>query len=264
MAMSGQLYPTYPSIEAYLLNPVNMNTVPPNTKYPAAQLISRAWNLAGIVAREFEQTSGDEGSDGLFLLNELLEFKACDLKLIPYFKRIRFQLNQGQERYYFPNMYQVETMTFNIGSVRFPTYGSGRKQYFGDGRVDNIQSLPFEWHLERVFGGSYLYVYYLPMQTFIANITGKFALTNVELQTDLSVVNDGFYITYLRYGLAETMCLEYDITFPEDKSKYLRRMEQKLIYVSPPDLKMKKISFMNTNSPFNWAHINISPAWNVS
>jgi hypothetical protein len=258
------LYPVYESVEQYLAQPVNTNTVPPNASYPASQLISRSWNLSGIVAREFETVSGQEGSDGLYLLNELLAAKSYDLKLIPYWGRIEFNLVQGQERYYIPNLFQVETFTFNIGEVRFPTFNAGRKQYFGDGRVDNIQSLPFEWHLERELDGCYFYVYYLPMQQFTAKITGKFALTNVELQTNLSKLYDLFYISYLRYGLAEYMSLEYDIDFAPNKLKMKQQMEQKLLYVSPPDFQMKKLSFMNTNSPFNWAHVNISPAWNVS
>lgn len=258
------LYPVYESIDQYLAQSPNTSTVPPNASYPCSQLISRAWNLSGIVAREFETVSGQEGSDGLWLLNELLAEKSYDLKLIPYWGRIEFNLVQGQERYYIPNLFQVETFTFNIGEVRFPTFNAGRKQYFGDGRVDNIQALPFEWHLERELDGCYFYVYYVPMQQFTAKITGKFALTNVEEQTNLSKLYDLFYIRYLRYLLAETMSLEYDIEFAADKKMKLRQIEQKLLYVSPPDLQMKKLSFMNVNTPFNWAHINISPSWNVS
>jgi hypothetical protein len=257
-------YPVYKSIEDYLDAPVNTSIVPPNAPYLAALLINRAWNLSGIVAREFEQTSGQEGSDGLYLLNEVLAAKSYDLKLVPYWGRIDFNLVQGQERYYIPNLYQIETFTFNIDSVRFTTFSAGRKQYFGDGRVDNIQSLPFEWHLERTWGGCYFYVYYLPQQQYLAKITGKFALTNVLENTNLSTLYDLFYISYLRYALAEYMSLEYDIDFAPNKLAMKRQMEKKLLYVSPPDFHMKKVSFMNTNSPFNWAHINISPAWNVS
>jgi hypothetical protein len=258
------LYPVYASIEDYLSQPVNSNTVPPNASYLAAQLISRAWNLSGIVARDLEVVSGQEASDGLYLLNEVLAEKSYDLKLIPYWGRIEFNLVQGQERYFIPNLFQVETFTFNIDVVRFPTFKSGRKQYFGDGRVDNIQALPFEWHIERELYGSYLYVYYLPQQTFVAKITGKFALLNVELQTNLSQLYDLFYIRYLRFLLAEQMSLEYDIEFAADKKKKLQQIEQKLLYVSPPDLQMVKIGFFNKNTPLNWAHINISPSWNVS
>lgn len=258
------LYPVYESVEQYLNQPVNTNTVPPNASYLAAQLISRAWNLSGIVAREFETVSGQEGSDGLWLLNEVLAEKSYDLKLIPYWGRIEFNLVQGQERYFIPNLYQVETFTFNIGNVRFPTFQAGRKQYFGDGRVDDIQALPFEWHVERELDGLYLYVYYLPQQQFLAKITGKFALTNVELQTNLSQLYDLFYIRYLRFLLAQAMSLEYDIEFASDKLAKLKQIEQKLLYVSPPDIIQQKISFMNKNCPMNWAHINISPGWNVS
>lgn len=261
--MGIMLYPVYKSVDEYLSQPINTNTVPPNAYYPASQLISKAWNLSGIVAREFEQVSGQEGSDGLYLFNELLSEKSYDLKLIPYWGRIEFNLVQGQERYYIPNLFQIETFTFNIGSVRFPTFKSGRKQYFGDGRVDDIQALPFEWHMERELDGCYLYVYYLPQQQFLAKITGKFALTNVEMQTNLAGLYDLFYIRYLRYLLAQDMDLEYDIEFPADKLKKLQQIEQKLLYVSPPDIIQQKISFMNRNQPFNWAKINLDPAWGV-
>jgi hypothetical protein len=258
------LYPVYESIEDFQMNPVSTNIVPPSSSYPALQLIDRSWNLSGVVAKDFESVSGSETSSGLFLLNELLAFKSCDLKLIPYFGRIEFNLNQGQERYYIPNLFDIETFTFNIGDVRFPTFYSTRIHYFGDGRVDNIQALPFEWHMERVWGGCYLYVYFVPQQTFLAKITGKFALTNVELQTNLAAYYDLFYIAYLRYALAQYMDLEYDIEFAADKLKYMKEMEHKLLNVSPKDYSMKKISFLNNNAPFNWAHCNISPAWNVS
>ena len=256
-------YPVYESIDQYLDAPVNTNIVPPNAPYLASLLINRAWNLSGIVARQFEVATGDEQSDGLFLLNEVLAEKSYDLKLIPYWGRIEFNLVQGQERYYIPNLYQVETFTFNIDSVRFPTFSAGRKQYFGDGRVDNIQSLPFEWHLERTWGGCYFYVYYLPQQQYLAKITGKFALTNVLENTNLSTLYDLFYIRYLRYLTAQAMAQEYDIEFGQDKVIKLQQIEKKLLYVSPPDYHQKKISFMNTNAPFNWARINLDPAWSV-
>jgi|ERR1700722_6608030 len=260
----GFKYPVYESIEQFLAQPANPTVVPPNSPYPAAQLISRSWNLSGVVSAEFEQVSGDEGSTGLFLLNELLGFKAVRTDLIPYWGRIEFNLVQGQERYYIPNLLAVETFTFNIGKVRFPTFKAGRKQYFGDGRVDDIQSLPFEWHVERAWGGMYFYVYFLPDSNYVAKISGKFGLENVELQTNLATIYDNFYISYLRFCLAKVMDLEYDITFAPDKEAYLKEMEHALRWVSPPDMKQKKIRFMSKNTPFNWARINISPAWSNS
>lgn len=228
--------------------------------YPAVLLITRAWYLSGIVARNLETVAGDQVSDGLFLLNALLDFKASDLALIPYWTRQEIILQQGQEMYFLPNVYEIETFTFNIGPVRFPTTNVNRNRYFGNGRVDNVQSLPFSWHLERVQGGSNLYVYFLPVQNFFAQYTAKLALTDVTLFEDMSTVYDSFYIEYLRFALAEYMCLEYDIAFAPEKKMMLTKMEKKLSYVSPNDLTLHHVQFINTETPINWAMVNI-PGW---
>lgn len=244
-----------------MLSQNNPLVAPPVEPYPCTQLITRAWNLSGIVAKGFEVVQGDQGETGLFLLNELLSLKAADTSLIPYFQRIEFPLVAGQEKYFIPNLLAMETFTFNIGDVRFPTGPSSRHNYFGDGRVDSIQSLPFQWHYEREEGGGYLYVYYLPQSNYIAKISGKFGLTNVQFQTDLSTVYDSFYIAYLRRSLARYMAHEYDIEFSGDKLKVLEEMEHKLKWISPPDLSMRKINFLNKRAGFNFAHTNISPGY---
>lgn len=225
--------------------------------YLARTLIDRSWYLSGIVARGLETVNGDQITEGLFLLNALLEFKGSDLALIPYWTRGEVTLEQGTERYFLENVYDLETFTFNIGPVRFPSNNIPRGQYFGNGRVDNIESLPFSWHLERTKGGSYLYVYFLPNQNYVAQYTAKIALTDVSLDTDLSLVYDGFYIEYLRYALAEYQCLEYDIEFAPQKKAMLMTMEKKLSMLSPPDMTLKKIQMLNTDVALNWAYINL-------
>lgn len=229
--------------------------------YPAALLVNRAWNLSGIVARGLETVSGEEGTDGLFLLNELLDFEAADTNLIPYWSRTVLNLVQGQELYYIPDLYQVETFTFNIGPVRYPTQEVSRVKYFGNGRVDNIQSLPFSWNLERILGGSNLRLYFPPMDNYIANITGKYALTNVDLNTDLSTLYDGFYIAYLRYALSQRMCLEYDITFGPEKEAALQKMIKKCQLISPPDLSLQKVGFLTRRVALDWQSINLSKGY---
>src|ERR1043165_5521190 len=118
--------------------------------YTVARLISRAWNLSGIVARNLQGVQGNQSGDGLFLLNELLEFKAIDTKLIPYFRHSSLTLNANQEMYFIPNLVYMESMTFNIGSVRYSMEPALRQQYWGDDRALDILSLPFQYHFERV------------------------------------------------------------------------------------------------------------------
>lgn len=226
--------------------------------YPATLLINRAYYLSGIVSRELQTVSGSQLNDGLFLLNGLLEFKGTDTSLIPYFQRTEFSLVYGQEMYYLENVYQIETITFNMGVVRYPMTSTSRSQYFGQGRVDNISSLPFQWHLERTKGGSNLYVYFLPDAPYLAKISAKYGLTDVSASTDLSTVYDYFYIEYLRYGLAKYICHEFGVTFNEDKEYLLKTMEKKLKWVSPPDLTMTKSNLItNSRNSINWPQVNI-------
>jgi hypothetical protein len=226
--------------------------------YPATLLINRAYYLSGIVSRELQTVSGSQLNDGLFLLNGLLEFKGTDTSLIPYFQRTEFPLVYGQERYFLENLYQIETLTFNMGVVRYPMTSTSRSQYFGQGRVDDISSLPFQWHLERTIGGSNLYVYFLPDAPYIAKLSAKYGLTDVSPSTDLSTVYDYFYIEYLRYGLAKYICHEFGVTFNEDKEYLLKTMEKKLKWVSPPDLTMTKSNLItNSRNSINWPQVNI-------
>lgn len=230
--------------------------------YPAVLLINRAWNLSGIVGRGLETVSGEQGTDGLFLLNELLEFVSVDTPLIPYWRRYESVFVVGQEEYDIPGLLDIETMTFTMdNTVRYPMAYVQRVAYFGSGRVNDIQSIPFIYHYERILDGSRLYVYYLPDQAYTFQITGKFGLTNVTLNTDLSSVYDGFYIAYLRYALAKYMANEYDITFSPEKERQLVSMRKKLQYPSPPDLSLNKTSFMSDRGGLDWQIINLSKGW---
>lgn len=229
--------------------------------YSALTLITRSWYLSGIVARNLETVSGDQITDGLFLLNVLLDFKASDIRLIPYFTRYAGVFVVGQEKYTIPDLYEIETMTFNIGDVRYPMSSTTRDVYFGNGRVNNITSLPFQYHLERVKGGSDVYVYFLPDQAYIFNLSGKFALTDVTLNQDMSLTYDQFYLEYLRYALAKFMCDEYSIAFAPEKAEMLKTYEKKLMDVSPPDLAMQKMSFLGTPTAINWGMVNIGRGW---
>lgn len=229
--------------------------------YSALTLITRAWYLSGIVARNLETVSGDQTTDGLFLLNVLLDFKASDIRLIPYFTRYAGVFVIGQETYSIPNLFEIETMTFNIGDVRYPMTSVTRDVYFGNGRVDNILSLPFQYHLERKLDGSNVFVYFLPDQAYVFNLIGKFALTDVTLMQDMSLVYDQFYLEYLRYALAKMFCTEYNIAFAPEKEAMLKQYEKKLMDVSPPDLTIHKINFINQTNTINWAFVNISKGW---
>lgn len=229
--------------------------------YTARHLISRAWYLSGIVARRLQSVTGDQATDGLFLLNALLDWKSIQIDLIPYWTYYEFPAVIGQEQYFIPNLYAVETLTFNIGDVRYSTEFLTRSKYFGSGRVDNIDSLPFNWYFNRSLGGGSIYLYFKPQGQYPIKLMGKFGLQNVDLDTDLLAIYDPSYLEYLRYALAQYMCSEYGILMNPESLKILKAIERQLMDVSPPDLSIRKSSILTKGSGINFGDVNIGKGW---
>lgn len=229
--------------------------------YTATQLITKAYYLSGIVAKNLQEVTTSQLDDGLYLLNELLNIKAVDYRLIPYYKSIDITATVGQEKYFIENLVEAECLVFYINSVRYAMKRTSRTQYFATPRAENIESLPYSWHIERALGGANLYIYFLPNQNYPMTLWGKFGLDNVELTTDLSLTLDYFYIEYLRYGLAAYICSEYNIMLQPQASQRLKILEQQLIDISPTDFTISKMSSFNKGVDFNYGIANLSTGW---
>lgn len=229
----------------------------------AQTLIARSWYLSGIVARNLQTVTGDQITDGLEMLNALLDFKQIETELVPY-----YEYNQtittvpGQEVYFIENCASIESITFNIDVVRYPMQYVTQRNYFGSARVDNINSLPFSWTFNRKLNGGDLYMYFKPQGEFPLRIFGKFFLTDVDLDTDMETVYDRSYIEYLRYALAEYMCSEYGIEFNPQSRKILDQYKRKLMYVTAPDLSAQKSTILaQGDQGFSWGDVNIGRGW---
>jgi len=210
------------------------------------------------VARDLETVSGDQLNEGLTMLNALLSFKTAQQRLIPYFNEIEFNGIIGEEKYFIENLVMAETLTFNISTIRYQMSNIDRREYFGTPRADNIESLPYQYYIERATGGANVYMYFLPLQAYPFKLRGKFSLENVTLNQDLSLIYDAYYIEYLRYGLAEYMCQEYNISMSPQAAKQLKEFEKILIEVSPIDYTMSKLSTLQKTYNFNYAIANLS------
>jgi hypothetical protein len=229
--------------------------------YTARQLVTRSWYLSGIVARRLQSVTGDQATDGLFLLNALLDWKSIQIDLIPYWTYYEFPAVIGQEAYFIPNLFAVETLTFNVNTVRYSTGFVSRSNYFGSARVDDINSLPNVWYFNRSLGGGSIYLYFKPAGPYPIKIMGKFGLTNVDLDTDLTAIYDPSYLEYLRYALAQYMCSEYGIVMNPESKGILMALQRTLMDVSPPDLSVRKSSILTNIPGLNWGDINLGVGW---
>jgi hypothetical protein len=229
--------------------------------YTARTLITKAYYLSQVVSRDFQVTQGSEIQDGLDLLNDLLDIKESDLRLIPYWTRYEFPTVIGQESYFIPNLLAVDTITFNIGVVRYAMIDLKRRDYFGTARVDNINSLPFQYHVERGFGGATIYFYFFPAAAYDVKLSGKFGFSEVTLDTDLSLTYDRYYIEYLRYALAEYICCDFGQTFPDQCAAKYKEIRKKLMDISPADLTVRKRSYFDSNFGWDWQSINLTQGY---
>jgi len=233
--------------------------------YYVPELITGAFNTAGIVAREFETVTAQQGQDGFNLLNEILTDKTVEEDMIPYYLKYTFNAVQGQETYFIPNLINLDTLTFFIQSVRYQMTPLPRREYFGTPRANNVQSLPYNWHLERCFGGANLYLYFLPDTSYPMEAWGQFWLASVNINQDLSLTLDPFYINYLKYALAERLCAYYNYALPEGVKKLNEKYEGMISKQSAQlDMRCAKVSTLGAHQSFSFAQVNIGRGWSPS
>jgi hypothetical protein len=225
--------------------------------YLASKLIANAYYLSGVVSRDSQTVTGTQVEDGIDMLNFLISDKSGNYKQIPYFNSIDITSVIGQEKYFVPNLLEVENVTFDIGSVRYPLFYLNRNAYFGTPVAKNIKSLMCSYHNERTLGGTDIYFRFLPNDAYEVHVWGKFGFDSVELTTDLTVAWELYYINYIMFCLAEYICAFYNKTFSEQSSKLLRSMEQRLSEPSPTDLTMKRYSAYVGNSSFGYGMANL-------
>lgn len=230
--------------------------------YTVTELITNAFYVSGIVSRDFQVVSGAQINDGLELLNEVLTDKFAEKGMIPYYRKYDFNAVAGQEVYFIPDLIEIETLTFFINSVRYAMRKNFRIAYFGNARAQNIESLPFNWHFERQLGGGNIYLYFLPDKNYPLQVWGQFGLAQAALNDDLSLSYDQFYISYLKYALANRLCIDFNYDVPPGAKEQLLKYELMISKrVGPMDLHMGKISTIGRTHTLNYAQANLGKGW---
>lgn len=232
--------------------------------YTVTKLITNAYNMSGIVSRGFETAEGEQIDDGLDSLNDILGDKSVDTGLVPYFKKFEFPGVVGQEQYVINNLSEVSTLVFFLSNVRYQMFDIGRDNYFGSPRAENIQSLPYTYHVERQLNASSIYMYFKPNENYLFQLWGKFALDQVtNLMLDLETVYDRFYIDYLKFALCKRLCINYSYPMPPDALAELKRLETNIDKMSGPlDFTINTISTLdNRGFTISYAQVNLGRGW---
>lgn len=227
----------------------------------ASELITQAWYFSGIVQREGEQPSDTQSADGLTQLNSLLSKFSIDGKGIPYTNHNVITLIAGQESYTVPNLIQIQALTYEIETVRYPLRQDSIYRYFGTSRANNIDSLSYHFYPQRILGGMQLWFYFLPYQDMPLNITGIYALTSVDFSTNLDTLIDDFYQWYLVFKLAKRFCDFYGNELPQGSMTELNDYEKRIEGINPPDLTVRTVGLFDNKNALSWAQVNLGRGW---
>jgi hypothetical protein len=75
---------------------------------------------------------------------------------------------------------------------------------------------------------------------------------------------DQFYISYLKYALADRLCTEYNFVVPEGVTRQLVQYQRWISKRSGGlDLNMQKISTLTNSNPMNYGQVNIGRGWTI-
>ena len=78
------------------------------------------------------------------------------------------------------------------------------------------------------------------------------------------MVLDQFYITYLKYALANRLCYEFDYGVPPGVEKQLTKYESMISKKSQQiDLRMEKVSTLGTGTGINYGQVNLGHGWTI-
>lgn len=231
--------------------------------YTTRQLITDSYYLSNVVARDFEEISGSQLLDGLKRLNAILGITASQIGLIPYYRKYNFTGIVGQGSYYVPGLATMESLTYYIGPVRYPMERQTRQQFWAYSKIDNINSLPAYWDMERRNDGADVYVYFNPADEYLFELWGKFQLSSVTLDQNLSEDNQEFYLEYLRYKLAHYIAQLNGSLFDPDKKTTLDSYEQSVRNVAPIDFTLRKLSAFQPLGTPDYAQQSLSHGWTV-
>lgn len=230
--------------------------------YTVAQLVTEAFNMSGVVGAGFQSVNGDSrAQQGLQLFNDIIVEKSMDAVFLPYDVHTTVNLVPGQAIYFVENLIRLNTLTFNIGTVRYPMMRDNINSFFATGRVDDIQSLPFRYFAERALDGMNIYLYFSPQGNYVLNIDGRYAYSEVTYNADLLLQFDRFQIVYFKYKLASRICDFYNVPMSEASKQQLDNMERRFNNLSGEDLSIVKSNFSTADIGYNYAWAALYKGW---
>ena len=142
-----------------------------------------------IVAAQAETVSGDQLKDGLEHLNDFLALQNANSRMIPYIRVGNLTCIPNSEELFVKHLLNIDALTLRVEEPRSYALQTlpllGRKGYFTHDYPFFLR--PRFYHLEKIKGGSLLFLNPTPDKAYPLKLVGKFGLTEVSYNDDLSL-----------------------------------------------------------------------------
>jgi hypothetical protein len=176
-------------------------------------LLDSAYRVIGINADD-RIITGRQKQEAITVLNELLDSYFSEGYLIPYYTEKEFTLVIGQKVYEFSELGSADVTSKKIAHLKYVNLFDNEMRYGVDVGYDTmdwslthnteISGRPFRAYLQNADFASFLYFNRLPDKAYVCRIKAKFALSNVALNTDLTVVPI-YYTSFFKFALAREL-----------------------------------------------------------
>ncbi len=189
----------------------------PQPDRTANDIIIRSYYLMGELSPD-ELPDAAQIAEGLYYLNDLLDFFSSAGIFIPFITELNFNLVANQDKYIFSNNVPADVVADQIveidycnvlrDNISYPVRVISRSELFNSTRLVNIKTRPGLVILNRQELFSEIQFYPTPTFNYECNLRVKSYLDSLELQDVINEVPRYFY-RFLRYALARELTAVY-------------------------------------------------------
>lgn len=211
------------------------------------KLIERAYKLAGLF-QEDRILGGTQQQEALEILNELLDNFAGNTAEIAFYQTLQFPVVAGQQCYILApsggdvvsnRLIELKYCVLISGDARYPVKVIKDYEYYTQIYYETSGACPYGVFLQNEIGKSILTFIYKPDTNYTADIKGKFILSHLALNSEITNV-PAYYIIYLRYILAKQLALEFMASnWTTVHEQELEKIENKIINMSDTDYSIR-------------------------
>lgn len=228
------------------------------------ELIDSAYRFLGEVGED-EPVDGTMLSDGLYILNELVDQFSASQIYIGFNTQVSFNLTANKGTYSFSNIVSADVVSNRIVDINYANYFIqdisypldiiNKSQYYNIVRITNLQARPGFIFLDRQIQASFLTVYPIPDQTYPCTVGVKLMIDQFAANTVITNV-PAYSQRFLRYALTRELKQWYPSgNWTQESEEEYTRMFNDLKGSTELDMTIRPSLILVSPLPYYWQNI---------